>query len=82
MTHHPQHDEVVAAIKALPLWDNPQTFSESEISECYSDEELVETFGWSWDGDKALTPKQAVKAVKERCELRQAVREDIEGTAW
>jgi hypothetical protein len=80
MKEHPQHEEVVQAIKAMPLWDNPQTFSESEIAECYSDAELVEAFGW--DGDKACTPKQAVKAVKERCALRQSVREDIEATAF
>lgn len=80
MKDHPRHEEVVQAIKAMPLWDNPQTFEESAISECFEDAELVETFGW--DGDKALTPKQAVKAVKERCALRQAVRDDIEATAF
>lgn len=80
MKDHPRHEEVVQAIKAMPLWDNPQTFDESAISECYSDAELVETFGWL--GDKALTPKQAVKRVKECCGIRRAVREDIEGTAF
>lgn len=80
MTHHPQHDEIVEAIKAMPLWDNPQTFSESEIAECYTDAELVQEFGWN--GEKARTPKQAVKAVEDRCALRQAVREDIEETAF
>lgn len=71
MTTHPRHDEIVEAIKAMPLWDDPQTFRQSEISNCYTDDELVETFGW--DGEKALTPKQACKAVKERCDLRDSV---------
>jgi hypothetical protein len=71
MKVHPRHDEVVEAIQDMALWDNPQSFRQSEISNCYSEEELVETFGW--DGEKALTPKQAVKAVKERCDLRDSV---------
>ena len=71
MSAHPRHQEIVEAIKALPLYENPKTFFESEIAECYSDDELVETFGWK--GEKALTPKQAVTAVKYRCKLRQDV---------
>ena len=71
MKTHPQHDEIVAAIKAMPLWDDPQTFRQSEISNCYEDAELVESFGW--DGEKALTPAQAVKAVKALCDLRDDV---------
>lgn len=72
MKVHPRHDEVVEAIQGMALWDNPQSFRQSEISNCYSDEDLVETFGWDFAG-KALTPKQAVKAVKERCDLRDSV---------
>lgn len=71
MNTHPHHAEVVEAIKALPAYTDPQTFFESELAECYSDEELVATFGWN--GDKAHTVKQALKAVKELCELRQDV---------
>ena len=71
MNTHPHHAEVVEAIKALPAYTDPQTFFESELAECYSDEELVATFGWN--EDKALTVKQALKAVKELCELRQDV---------
>ena len=71
MNTHPQHDEIVAAIKAMPLWNDPQTFRQSEISNCYEDAELVESFGW--EGEKALTPAQAVKAVKALCDLRDDV---------
>jgi hypothetical protein len=71
MNTHPHHAAVVDAIKALPAYTDPQTFFESELAECYSDEELVATFGWN--EDKALTVKQALKAVKELCELRQDV---------
>ena len=71
MKAHPNPAAVVEAIKALPTYSDPQTFFESEIAECYSDEELVAEFGW--EGEKALTPKQAVKAVKARCELRNDV---------
>jgi hypothetical protein len=71
MKTHPNPTAVVEAIKAMDSYDNPQTTFESEIAECYSDAELVEHFGW--DEDKALTPKQAVKAVKALCELRNDV---------
>ena len=71
MNTHPNHTAVVEAIKALPAYTDPQTFFESELAECFTDEELVEAFGW--DGDKALTPKQAVKEVKARNEVRQDV---------
>jgi hypothetical protein len=71
MNTHPQHDEIVAAIKAMPLWNDPQTFRQSEISNCYEDSELIESFGW--EGEKALTPAQAVKAVKALCDLRDDV---------
>jgi len=79
MKTHPQHDEIVAAIKAMPLYGDPQNLFESELYECYEDADLVESFGWEWDaglrgfGEKALTPAQAVKAVKERCAIRQDV---------
>lgn len=71
MNTHPNHTAVVEAIKALPAYTDPQTFFESELAECFTDEELVEAFGW--DGEKALTPKQAVKAVKARNEVRNDV---------
>lgn len=71
MKTHPRHTEIVEAIKALPTYKEPQTFFESEIAECYSDEELVETFGWN--DEKALTPKQAVQEVKARCKVREDV---------
>jgi hypothetical protein len=71
MNTHPNHTAVVEAIKALPAYTDPQTFCESELAECFSDEELVAAFGW--DGEKALTPKQAVKAVKARNEVRNDV---------
>ena len=71
MKTHPNPTAVVEAIKAMDSYDNPQTTFESEIAKCYSDAELVEAFGW--DGDKALTPKQAVKAVKARNEVRNDV---------
>jgi hypothetical protein len=71
MNTHPNHTAVVEALKALPAYTDPQTFFESELAECYSDDELVEQFGW--EGDKALTPKQAVKAVKARNEVRNDV---------
>jgi hypothetical protein len=67
MKTHPQHDEIVAAIKAMPLYSDPQNLFESELYECYDDADLVESFGWEWDaglrgfGEKALTPAQAVK---------------------
>jgi hypothetical protein len=71
MNTHPNHTAVVEAIKAMPSYSDPQTFFESEVAECYSDEELVEAFGW--DGEKALTPAQAVKEVKARNENREGV---------
>lgn len=71
MNTHPRHDEIVAVIKAMPLWNDPQTFRQSEISNCYEDAELVATFGWN--GEKPATPAQAVKAVKVRCKLRDDV---------
>ena len=71
MNTHPRHDEIVAAIKAMPLWNDPQTFRQSEISNCYEDAELVAAFGWN--GEKPATPAQAVKAVKARCDLRDDV---------
>ena len=71
MNTHPHYDEIVQAIKAMPLWNDPQTFRQSEISNCYEDAELVASFGW--DGEKALTPTQAVKAVKALCDLRDDV---------
>lgn len=80
MKTHPRHDEIVAIIKAMPLWHNPKNFSQSEISNCYSDDDLVNSFGWI--GDKALTPLQAVKEVKARCSIRHSVRTSIEDTAW
>ena len=78
MKTHPQHDEIVAAIKAMPLYSDPQNIFEDEISECYEDSELVESFGWEYPTrergryEKALTPAQAVKAVQLRCEVRQS----------
>lgn len=80
MNTHPRHEEIVQAIKALPLWDNPKNFAQSEISNCYTDDELVEEFGWI--EDKALTPKQAVKEVKARCSLRHSIRTDIEQSGF
>jgi hypothetical protein len=71
MTTHPHHAKIVEAIKALPAYNDPQTFFESELAECYSDEELVAEFGWN--DEKPLTVKQAVKAVRERCEVRNDV---------
>lgn len=75
---HPHHTEIIQAIKAMPLWDDPQTFRQSEISNCYEDAELIEAFGW--DGEKALTPAQAVKAVKARCDLRDDVFGEMDET--
>lgn len=71
MKAHLHHAEIVAAIKALPAYTDPQTFFESELAECYSDEELVEQFGWA--DDKPLTVKQALQAVQERCQIREDV---------
>jgi hypothetical protein len=71
MKTHPQHAEIIAAIKALPLYSDPQNLFESELYECYDDADLIESFGW--EGEKALTPAQAVKAVKALCALRQDV---------
>jgi hypothetical protein len=71
MTTHPHHAKIVEAIKALPAYNDPQTFFESELAECYSDEELVAEFGWN--DEKPLTVKQAIKAVRERCEVRNDV---------
>ncbi len=69
MQVHPKHNEVVEAIKAWRGYKSPRTFFESEIAECYSESNLVAEFGWI--GEKALTPKQAVKEVRMRCEARQ-----------
>lgn len=71
MREHPRHAEIVEAIKAWEGYQSPRTLFESEIAECFSESELVEEFGWQ--GEKALTPKQAVKAVRERCQVRQQV---------
>ena len=71
MTTHPHYAEIVEAIKALSAYNDPQTFFESELAECYSDEELVAEFGWN--DEKPLTVKQAVKAVRERCKVRDDV---------
>lgn len=69
---HPQHAEIVAAIKALPAYYNPKTFFESELRECYSDAELVEEFGFSSEGNP-VGPKDAVRNVRARCRLRDDV---------
>lgn len=71
MREHPRHAEIVEAIKAWKGYQSPRTLFESEISECFSESELVAWFGW--EGEKALTPKQAVKAVRLRCAFRQEV---------
>ncbi len=68
MTTHLKAKKIIEAIKSLPLWSDPQTFRELEISMLYSDKELVEHFGW--DGDKPLTVSQAIKAVNHHCRLR------------
>jgi hypothetical protein len=80
MKTHPRHEEIVQTIKALPLWDDPKNFTESEISNCFTDDELVETFGWI--EEKALTPKQAVQELRRWTRLRHSVRTDIENTAF
>jgi hypothetical protein len=72
MNTHPNHTAVVEAIKALPAYTDPQTYFESELAECYSDDDLVAKFGWDFDGN-ALTVEQALQEVKELCELRQDV---------
>ena len=68
MTTHLKAQEITDAIKALPLWLDPQTFRELEISMLYSDKELVRYFGW--DGKKPLSVEQAVMAVKRHCRFR------------
>jgi hypothetical protein len=69
---HTEALAIIKAIKAMPSYDDPQTFFESEIRECYTDEELIESFGWKSEG-VPNTPAEAVEAVKYRNELRDGV---------
>lgn len=75
MTTHLKAQEIIEAIKALPLWSDPQTFRELEISMLYSDRELVQCFGW--DGKKPRTVSEAVGAVNHHCRLRVGGNEAI-----
>jgi hypothetical protein len=63
---------IIKAIKKLPLYENPQTFFQSEIAECYSDEELISEFAMNEDGTERSV-EEAVEAVLYRCELRNDV---------
>jgi len=69
--HHPHAAEIVAAIKALPAYNDPQNLFESELRECFEDIDLVEDFGFDYTTGKPHSVKLAVKYVLERCEVRQ-----------
>lgn len=71
--HHPHAAEIVAAIKALPAYNDPQNLFESELRECFEDADLVEDFGFDYSTGKPHSVKLAVKYVLERCEIRQDV---------
>lgn len=63
---------IIKAIKKLPLYEDPQTFFESEIAECYTDEELISEFAMNEDGtERSLA--EAIEAVLYRCDLRNDV---------
>ena len=68
---HPHAEAIVLAIKALPAYTNPKNFSESELSECFEDSELVEDFGFDDATGEPHSVEMAVKSVLERCEVRQ-----------
>ena len=71
--HHPHAAEIIAAIKALPAYLNPQNLFESELSECYEDSEFIEDFGFNHETGEPNPVSLAVKYVLERCEIRQDV---------
>jgi hypothetical protein len=63
---------IIKAIKKLPLYEDPQTFFQSEIAECYTDEELISEFAMNEDGtERSLA--EAIEAVLYRCDLRNDV---------
>jgi hypothetical protein len=69
--NHPHAEAIVLAIKALPAYTNPKNLFESELSECYEDSELVETFGFDLATGEPHSVKMAVKLALEACEVRQ-----------
>ncbi len=69
---HTKALQIIKAIKALPLYEDPQTFFQSEIAECYSDEELVSSFGMNED-ETERSVEEAVQSVLDLCEIRNDV---------
>ena len=70
---HPHAEAIVLAIKALPAYTNPKNFSESELSECFEDSELVEEFGFDYATSEPHSVKLAVRCCLEWCEVRHDV---------
>lgn len=69
---HPLSAEIVEAIKEWSGFHSPKNIFESEISECFTEAELVKEFGFGLSGE-LLTPEQAVWEVRSRCKIREEV---------
>jgi hypothetical protein len=78
---HPRHDEIVAAIRNDRLVGRGTC---SVIDECYTDDELVEAFGYdrpfaSTDTTRPRTPAKARTVARRVHRLDVAVYNDIAG---
>ncbi len=72
MKKHPLSAEIVEAIQEWSGFHSPKNIFESEISECFTETELVEEFGFGLSG-QPLTAEQAVWEVRSRCKIREEV---------
>jgi hypothetical protein len=58
---HPLADEIVEMIRADELVG---VGSCSPVDECYTDDELVEAFGWDINGKRHITAKGALRKAR------------------
>jgi len=74
-TRHPRHDEIVAAIRANSLVGRGTC---SPVDECFTDDELVEQFGWvPWSLGRRRSVVQATAAAKRYHRTNRAFGDDI-----
>lgn len=76
---HPLADEIVDMIRADKLVG---VGSCSPVDECYTDDELVEAFGWDINGKRHITAKGALRKARAYHNAWADRFDDIAGTAW
>ena len=76
---HPLADEIVDMIRADKLVG---VGSCSPVDECYTDDELVEAFGWDINGKRHITAKGALRKARAYHNGWADRFDDMAGEAW